>query len=260
MLVLWRASRLHACMQVRLVTLWPCYSFHQCQGASATADPSSAPLWTPASERPPLDARQMHTGGLTADVMRGSDLALRREAVRRSDASIAGSALSCARTQCFLHRYLRRAGTPVLLLSYADLLWRTQYTTDRLLRFLPCAASLNASYTVQLGRDYFDFTTHTRSGGSNRWKARGTVADFGASHPPESVGYSLVERRCDGTPPFAPSWVADDADLVRRFNASRDYLREWSDLDWEEDGSSGLLRDNDFDAWARSWERAMEGV
>jgi len=202
----------------------------------------------------------MHTGGLTADVMRGSDLALRREAVRRSDASSAGSALSCARTQCFLHRYLRRAGTPVLLLSYADLLWRTQYTTDRLLRFLPCAASLNASYTVQLGRDYFDFTTHTRSGGSNRWKARGTVADFGASHPPESVGYSLVERRCDGTPPFAPSWVADDADLVRRFNASRDYLREWSDLDWEEDGSSGLQRDNDFDAWARSWERAMEGV
>ena len=85
------------------------------------------------------------------------------------------------------HRALRAAGVPVLLISYADLLWRPDRTLSRLRSFVPCTALDRVSTDAELmmGLDVFP---------GNKWKVNGTVRGFASRHPPSSLGY--VEGRC----------------------------------------------------------------
>jgi hypothetical protein len=85
------------------------------------------------------------------------------------------------------HRELRAAGVPVLLVSYADLLWRPNRTLARLKAFVPCGAlrGITTDFEPVLGRDVFP---------GNHWKVQGTVLGFARAHPPRSLGY--VNGRC----------------------------------------------------------------
>lgn len=87
------------------------------------------------------------------------------------------------------HEALRKSSTPVLVVSYADLLFREQYTLDRMNEFLPCAGgSMNADFVPQLGVDVFP---------ENKWKVRGTVHDFSVGlDPTKCCGYDVKESKC----------------------------------------------------------------
>mmetsp|Transcript_58149 Transcript_58149/g.133526 ORF Transcript_58149/g.133526 Transcript_58149/m.133526 type:complete len:304 (-) Transcript_58149:262-1173(-) len=85
--------------------------------------------------------------------------------------------------QAHEHRKLRAAGVPVLLISYADLLWQPDRTLARLRAFLPCRAGERISVDAEpiMGLDIFP---------NNSWKVRGAIRSFGAQHPASSLGYA----------------------------------------------------------------------
>ena len=85
--------------------------------------------------------------------------------------------------QAHEHRELRAAGVPVLLISYADLLWQPDRTLARLRAFLPCRAGERISVDAEpiMGRDIFP---------NNSWKVKGSIRSFGAQHPASSLGYA----------------------------------------------------------------------
>lgn len=104
------------------------------------------------------------------------------------------------------HQYLRQIGEPVLVINYADLLWRTDYVTQRVEEFMPCLGSLDADYIPKKGSDVFP---------GNQWKIQdGTIREFGAKHESSSMGYDLMAGTC------GDEWeVGKDA---------LEYLRKWS--------------------------------
>lgn len=106
-----------------------------------------------------------------------------QELVLKNDIALAARAIAA-------FNWSRRIGAPMLVLSYADILWRTEYTTERLRAFLPCIASsgFNMSWVPQLGKDIFE---------DNKWKVKGSIAEFGKRHRPESFGYDLTKGTCD---------------------------------------------------------------
>ena len=85
------------------------------------------------------------------------------------------------------HKDLRAAGGgSVLLVSYVALVWDTLKTAKRIERFMLCLGSTNAGYVPRLGRDIIK---------KNRWKAHGSILDYGKSNPPKKldIGYSVEE-------------------------------------------------------------------
>ena len=74
---------------------------------------------------------------------------------------------------------------PALVVSYADLLWRQEYTLRRLQAFLPEVGALSTAFEPQLGVDYFPQIS---------LKTHGTIAQFADKHSPESLGYDLYDR------------------------------------------------------------------
>lgn len=87
------------------------------------------------------------------------------------------------------HEALMKSRTPVLVISYADLLFRQHHTVDRMNGFLPCAgSSMNAHFTPRMGIDIFP---------RNKWKVRSTIHDFSSKLDPyECCGYDLKESTC----------------------------------------------------------------
>jgi len=86
------------------------------------------------------------------------------------------------------HEALVKAGTPVLVISYADLLFREQHTLDRMNTFLPCAGGVNADYVPQMNVDVFP---------ENKWKVRGTVHDFSQGlDPVQCCAYDVDQHKC----------------------------------------------------------------
>ena len=69
------------------------------------------------------------------------------------------------------HRMHVASHRPVLVLSFADLLWRPAEAVRSLLGFAPCLRSLNLSYVPRRGVDVF---------AENLFKVRGSIATFGA--------------------------------------------------------------------------------
>lgn len=86
------------------------------------------------------------------------------------------------------HAALIEKNEPVIVISYADLLWRTDETVARLQKFLPCVGTLDADYVPVLGRDVFP---------ENKFKARGSVRKFGESNDPTSCcGFDVMMHSC----------------------------------------------------------------
>jgi len=86
------------------------------------------------------------------------------------------------------HRYLTRIGVPVLVINYADLVWRPELTLRRLSSFLPCLGQLDIDFVPREGKDVFR---------GNKWKVSGSVREFGRRVDPERCcDYSVEQRRC----------------------------------------------------------------
>eukprot|EP00310_Coccolithus_braarudii_P002706 CAMPEP_0183378638 /NCGR_PEP_ID=MMETSP0164_2-20130417/125020_1 /TAXON_ID=221442 /ORGANISM="Coccolithus pelagicus ssp braarudi, Strain PLY182g" /LENGTH=203 /DNA_ID=CAMNT_0025556207 /DNA_START=538 /DNA_END=1149 /DNA_ORIENTATION=+ len=94
---------------------------------------------------------------------------------------------------------LRAARLPVIMLSYAELLWWPQRTLARLQDFMPCGHLLDLSthFVPVMNVDIFK---------GNHWKVQGSLDSFAKSHPPGSCGYANASRSCIGAPvDFSPS-------------------------------------------------------
>lgn len=86
------------------------------------------------------------------------------------------------------HSALISSGVPVVVISYADLLWRPHETVSRLERFLPCVGALDIDYIPSHGKDVFV---------ENGWKVNGSVHAFGAKHNAmECCGFSSLDHVC----------------------------------------------------------------
>jgi len=112
---------------------------------------------------------------------------------------------------------------PVMVLSYADLLFRPAYALERLQDFLPEAGLLDIAFRPKLGVDIFP---------QNEWKAEGSVADYAREHTPESVGYDTRTRTCTidaGGEEKRRAWtVLEVAKERERAKANLDYLQYYS--------------------------------
>eukprot|EP00415_Alexandrium_ostenfeldii_P002296 UN2296 len=124
------------------------------------------------------------------------------------------------------HKYLAGIGAPVLVVSFADLIWRPDYTLRRLPAFVPCLHQLDINYSPRAhkGTDIFpenrwkaygslhqldiNYSPRAHKGTDifpeNRWKAYGSVRQFGRRTDPERFGYDAKRRQC-ATPTFSKS-------------------------------------------------------
>jgi len=114
------------------------------------------------------------------------------------------------------HQALKKSGTPVLLVNYADLLFREHYTLERMNAYLPCAGgNINAEFVPQMGVDIFP---------ENKWKVRGTVHDFSSQLDPSvCCGYDPEATKCTNRTLYKliPEFEEDLNDLetyFRRFS------------------------------------------
>lgn len=88
-----------------------------------------------------------------------------------------------------LHQDMAAKGERVLVINYADLLWRGNDTIARLQRFLPCAGPLDITYVPQLGIDVFE---------GNTWKVEGSVRDYARKYDPvKHCGYNVDTGSCE---------------------------------------------------------------
>lgn len=91
------------------------------------------------------------------------------------------------------HKYLTGQGEPVLVVNFADLIWQSTYTEERLNKFVPCLGTVDLDYLPVLGKDIFE---------GNGWKAQGTPREFGAAvEPKECCDYDLKTNSCHGSLP-----------------------------------------------------------
>ena len=142
----------------------------------------------------------------------------------KDSSAIALSALAMYELTAKNHKDLRATGGgSVLLISYAALVWDTLKTAKRIERFMPCLGPINDSFVPRLGRDIIE---------KNRWKAHGSVLDYGKSNPPKKlhIDYSLEEERCTGAYPPAFDTMPESEQLIQRIGMASDYLHNWSEM------------------------------
>eukprot|EP00966_Prymnesium_polylepis_P328045 7383857-Prymnesium_polylepis.1 len=102
-----------------------------------------------------------------------------------------------------MHRTLRARGVPVLLTTYAQLLFEPEEFSRRLLRFAPCLEAINMSFVPQQGVDYF---------AANELKTHGSITGFADSLGAEGrCGYDVKARRCAGPDVYAGLSASDAA-------------------------------------------------
>jgi len=89
------------------------------------------------------------------------------------------------------HRELRRRNVPVLVMSYAQLLWRPWSVERRAAVFAPCVGALNLSFVPRLGIDVFE---------ENELKVDGSIRSYGASVPPETFKLHPWQASDDDSP------------------------------------------------------------
>jgi hypothetical protein len=93
------------------------------------------------------------------------------------------------------HEQLLRDGIPVLVISFAGMLFDEERTLRRISKFLPCSTTsseknetIHAHFIPKLGVDVF---------AGNGWKVRGSVHSFGQSKDPqECCGYDPSTSTC----------------------------------------------------------------
>ena len=89
------------------------------------------------------------------------------------------------------HSKMARQEVPVLVVSYAQLLWDSAGFAARLKRFAPCVGDISPNFTPVLGVDVFP---------ENQLKTIGTIADYSKAFPPENVGLDPKTLQCVATP------------------------------------------------------------
>jgi hypothetical protein len=88
-----------------------------------------------------------------------------------------------------LVHWAKRVGARMVVLNYADLLWRPGIVSARLKALLPCVADFefDAQWTPKLYADIYP---------GNRIKSVGTTFSYGKAHPPASQCYNLEASSC----------------------------------------------------------------
>lgn len=89
------------------------------------------------------------------------------------------------------HSKMARQEVPVLVVSYAQLLWDSAGFAARLKRFAPCVGDISPNFTPVLGVDVFP---------ENQLKTIGTIADYSKAFPPENVGLDPKTLQCVDKP------------------------------------------------------------
>lgn len=89
-----------------------------------------------------------------------------------------------------LVHWAKRVGARMIVLNYADLLWRPGIVSARLKALLPCVADFefDAQWTPKLHADIYP---------GNRFKPAGTTFSYGKAHPPASQCYNLEASSCN---------------------------------------------------------------
>ena len=105
-------------------------------------------------------------------------------------------------------------------LTDAQLLWKPKGFAERLRRFAPCVGDVSAEYTPVLGVDVFP---------ENRLKTVGTIAEYGRTVSPASVGLAPETLQCVAK----PGELYQGLNATQRARAARSeaYLRRLASLD-----------------------------
>lgn len=85
------------------------------------------------------------------------------------------------------HAKLVSEGVPVLVINYADLLWKTDVTVQRFLKFMPCLGQLDADFIPKMHVDMFP---------ENEFKVEEGIRDYGQHHPATICGYDVDTYEC----------------------------------------------------------------
>merc|ERR1719473_1761616 len=92
------------------------------------------------------------------------------------------------------HKFLKSKGTTVHAISFTDLLWFPSHTAKRLEKDLPNVGKINEYYVPELMKDVYP---------GNKWKVKGSIAEFGKKVHPNTINYSVKDRSCtEGTSGF----------------------------------------------------------
>jgi hypothetical protein len=100
--------------------------------------------------------------------------------------ALARSELKNIKNMVYSHRSMERHSMHVLVVNFADMIWKPDHTTKRINDFLPCLGKLDADYVPTLGKDVYP---------ENEWKADGSIRQFGASIDPSRF-YSVEKGTC----------------------------------------------------------------
>ena len=106
-----------------------------------------------------------------------------------------------------VYKKLHKDGVPVLLVSYADLLWQPDRFKQQILEFLPCIKRIPYEYFVpKLGVQVFK---------ENKIKLTGDVASFASQNDPhECCQYDTTRSMCMSDPKLLYEGL--DNELIRR--------------------------------------------
>lgn len=103
-------------------------------------------------------------------------------------------------------RWLQEQAMRFMVLSFGQLVWNPDTTQRRLQSFLPCLSGLNTDFVPQMNVDIFP---------ENRWKAKGSVRQFGQSMNPKLLGYDVAANKCHGEWSFK-RLLSNDPELLDR--------------------------------------------
>lgn len=90
-----------------------------------------------------------------------------------------------------LHRALTLRGVPVLVTTYAQLLWQRRKFAARLAAFAPCAGPVDLDFVPVLGEDVFLV---------NHIKIEGSISSYAARFTAEKMGVDRESGRCAAPP------------------------------------------------------------
>ena len=117
------------------------------------------------------------------------------------------------------HRKWALDGIPVLVTSYAQMLWRPNLFVDRVKHFAPCIGDVDLKFVPQLGVDVEE---------ANMLKIDGSIFDYGQAVRPETLGVQL-DGACSA--PAHELYAGLDEGQQARAKLAEDYLRHLANLE-----------------------------
>ena len=142
-----------------------------------------------------------------------------RDREERNGSTHAWAKIQASKLQKLAHLQTALARrSPLVVVSFADLVWETARTAKRLERSFPWLGRLDPAFVARPGVDVF---------AGNQWKLSMSMPAFGAALDPVACcGYDLSRHSCNGTDVLAGSLEPDEvanasAALARLSEASR---------------------------------------